>query len=204
MISQAYDGAANMSGKRNGVQVILRPQSPHSVYSWCRGHRLNLASVQASKDVALIHRVHGTLLTLWKLFYYSPLKAAKLREVQKLLQTTQLKMAKPSDTRWLAIGRQTEVVYNEYPAILATLDAIYEEDGDAAANGCARLLRQFDHLAAVHLLNEALNILNVLSKSLQGTTQNVCKISTLVNSTIQRLQQLLVDPPVASKGCGES
>jgi hypothetical protein len=153
-----------------------------------------LAAIQADKDVPLIHRVVGTLLTLWKLFFYSPPKAEKLKAVQNLLNTPQLKMVKPSDTRWLAIGRQAEIVLGEYPALITALDNIYEEDGDAAANGCARLLCQFDHLASVHLINEALKILNILSIILQGPSQNVCKVTSIVDSTTSQLNRLINNP----------
>ena len=47
-------------------------------------------------------RMFGTLLTLWKTFHYSPKKAEKLTEIQKVLDAPELKVIKLSDTRWLA------------------------------------------------------------------------------------------------------
>ena len=44
----------------------------------------------------------GTLLTMWKIFHYSPEKAEKLAEIQAALDSPELKIQKPSDTRWLA------------------------------------------------------------------------------------------------------
>ena len=39
---QAYDGAANMSGCKNGVQVLLKRESEHALYVHCLAHSLNL------------------------------------------------------------------------------------------------------------------------------------------------------------------
>jgi len=39
---QAYDGAANMSGARNGVQALFKRESPRTLYVHCLAHSLNL------------------------------------------------------------------------------------------------------------------------------------------------------------------
>lgn len=47
----------------------------------------------------------GTLLTVWKSFYYSPQKAEKLAEIQAELKCPELKMQNLSETRWLTRER---------------------------------------------------------------------------------------------------
>jgi len=42
---QGYDGAANMSGQKSGVQKLIRDQQPKALYTHCAGHSLNLAIV---------------------------------------------------------------------------------------------------------------------------------------------------------------
>ena len=48
-----------------------------------------------------VKRVLGTLLTIiiWKAFHYSPKKAEKIAEIQAELNSAEIKMQKPSDTR---------------------------------------------------------------------------------------------------------
>lgn len=41
-IGQAYDGAANMSGVRNGVQALVKQEEDHVLYVHCLAHNLNL------------------------------------------------------------------------------------------------------------------------------------------------------------------
>jgi len=42
---QGYDGAANMSGQKSGVQKLIPDQQPKAMYTHCAGHSLNLAIV---------------------------------------------------------------------------------------------------------------------------------------------------------------
>ena len=49
-------------------------------------------------------------MTLWKFFHYSPKRAESLKEIQKVLDLPELKIVKPSDTRWLAHERCVKAV----------------------------------------------------------------------------------------------
>ena len=104
LIRQGYDGAAPSSGKNTGVQRRMRTLSGHALYIHCSRHRLQLASIQAADSVPQIKKFFGMLLSLWKLFYYSPQKA-ELEEVQSVLNLPELKVIKPSSTRWLSHER---------------------------------------------------------------------------------------------------
>ena len=42
MIGQGYDGAAAMSGHKNGVQKFVQDQAPTATYVHCMSHSLNL------------------------------------------------------------------------------------------------------------------------------------------------------------------
>lgn len=98
MRGMGFDGAATFSGHRTGVQARLCMLSPFAIFIHCRGHMLQLACIQAANQVSLIKRVYSNLVTLWKLFYYSPKKAESLKEIQAVLNMPQLKMLKPTDT----------------------------------------------------------------------------------------------------------
>ena len=76
----------------------------HSIYIHCASHRLKLASMQAANSV-LEDKMFGTMGNIWKLFFYSPKKAESLKEVQSVLKLPELKIMKPSDTRWLSHER---------------------------------------------------------------------------------------------------
>ena len=72
MIGMGFDGAPTFSGQHNGVQALLKRNSPHSIFVHCHCHLLQLAYVQAANSTHSIKHVYTTLTTLWKYFHYSP------------------------------------------------------------------------------------------------------------------------------------
>ena len=102
LIGMGFDGAATFSGDKTGIQRWLKELSPHALFVHCCCHVLQLASVQAANATPGIKHVYTTLVTLWKLFHYSPKCAESLKEIQKVLYLPEFKIFRPSDTRWLA------------------------------------------------------------------------------------------------------
>lgn len=47
VISSAFDGAANMSGRYNGLQAVLKEVSPNMIYTHCYAHALNLVMIDS-------------------------------------------------------------------------------------------------------------------------------------------------------------
>ena len=125
LIGMGFDGAATFSGKKSGIQARMKKHPPHALFVHCHCHQLQLACVQAANGTAGIEHVYVTLTTLWKFFYYSPKRAQSLKEVQKILDYPELKIIKPSDTRWLAHERCVRAVKASYSAIITALDHIY-------------------------------------------------------------------------------
>ena len=62
---QCYDGAANMSGKYNGVQARLLQTVPGAMYVHCKSHCLNVAIVYSCNDVSV-----GNVMSTVQLYYY--------------------------------------------------------------------------------------------------------------------------------------
>ena len=59
-------------------------------------------SIQAAASVKEIRMFFGTMTSVWKLFYYSSHKAGTLKGIQDILGFPELKIVKPSATRWLS------------------------------------------------------------------------------------------------------
>ena len=121
LIGQGYDEVATFAGERNGVQKRMRTLAAHSFYIHCACHRLQLASMQAANNIPEIKKMFGTMGNIWKLFFYSPKKAESLKAVQYVLKLPELKIVKPSDTRWLSHERCVRAIYRELPALIVTI-----------------------------------------------------------------------------------
>ena len=190
LIGQGYDGAAPFSGRNTGVQKRMRTLSGHALYIHCSCHRLQLASIQAAESAPQIQKFFGMLLNLWKLFYYSPKKAEKLKEVQSVLNHPELKVVKPSSTRWLSHERCVRAVRKELPAILITLQDLYETTGDAEAFGVQSILSSFAGVATVIILYEILNLIATLNCFMQRKATDFSRLKVILDSILDQLKCL--------------
>ena len=141
VMGMGFDGAATFAGKKSGVQVRLKKHAPHSVLVHCHCHKLQLACVQSANSTEGIKHVYTTLTTLWKSFHYSPKRCQNLKEIQKVLDIPELKIVKPSDTRWLSHEKCVSTVKKCYGAIVSALETIYLESHEPEALGLARSYR---------------------------------------------------------------
>ena len=128
------DSAATFSGKITGVQRRIRTHTAHALYIHRVCHRLQLASIQAAESTRAV-KMFGTMASLWKLFYYSPKKANTLKDVQSVLSLPELKVVKPSTTRWLSHEQCVRAIHKELPALIITLHKLNKDSGDAEACG---------------------------------------------------------------------
>ena len=189
-----FDGTNTMSGEKSGVQIRMRRHSPSALYVHCRCHQLQLAAVNAATELSEVNRVMGTLLTMWKTFHYSPKKAEKLVEIQAVLNAPELKMHKPSETRWLARERCVRAVRKSLPALILTFEQIYSENGDAEAYGLAKIMCTYKFVACLYMLCDVLHLVAQLHGSLQSKEVDLASVPVMLDSTVDRLKELKESP----------
>ena len=183
LIGMGFDGAATFSGDKTGVQRRLKELSPHALFVHCRCHVLELASVKVNSATPGIKYVYTTLMTLWKFFHYSPKRAESLKEIQKVLDLPELKIVKPSDTRWLAHECYVKAVKASYSSIILALENIYETSHEPEALGLSKALYSHSTIAAMYLLDYILPQVEKLSRALQAKHLDLSLISSLVDAT---------------------
>ena len=66
------DGAATFSGTKNGVQTRIRTLAPQVLFMHCRAHVLQLCCVSAARCLPSLKKVFAILMSVWKMFHYSP------------------------------------------------------------------------------------------------------------------------------------
>ena len=162
------DGAAIFSGKETGWCSSKTKET----YSTCSTCPLSLSPpalgcVQAANSTTGIKHVCTTLTTPWKYFKYSPKRAESLKEIQHVLNLPEMKVIKPSDTRWLAREWCVKAVKASYTALVVTLGSNYQNFYAPEALGLYKALSKSTTIAAIYLLDYTLPLVAKLSKSLQ-------------------------------------
>ena len=192
IVGLGFDGAATFSGRRTGVQARIKKHTPHALFLHCHCHLLQLACVQSANKTPGIAHVYRTLTTLWKHFHNSPKQAECLKEVQSVLELPEMKVIKPSDTRWLSHERCVKAVKASYSAIVITIDQIYETTHEPEALRIHGALCKLSTIAAIYLLDFTLPQVAKLSKALQTEQLDLSLISSLADATVQSLDDAVL------------
>ena len=198
----ATDGAAVMIGKNNGVAAQLKELNPVIINVHCICHKLALACTDTNKEIAYIKRVEDTLRQLWTYFENSPKRLAVLLKMQinikkcslqlkeKSKQILVKRMKKACSTRWLSFDKSVAALYQEYEAVLHTLQAL-DKGGCATAHGLLNRLKEGKFVGVLFILKDVLPILSNLSKAFQGGSVAFSQIVPLINATKASLEELL-------------
>ena len=163
----------------------------HAVFVHCHCYLLQLACVQAANSTTGIKHVSTTLTTLWKYFHYSPKRPESLREIQHVLNLQEMKVIKPSDTRWLAHERCVKAVKVSYTALVVSLDSNHQNLHAPEALGLYKGLSKFTTIAAIYLLDYTLPLVAKLSKSLQTKQLDLSMISSLIDAVLHALDDAI-------------
>ena len=124
-------------------------------------------------------------------FNYSPKRSQSLKEIQAVLELPELKIIKPSDTRWLSHERSIKAIKASYNALVTTPERIYHESHLPEALGLSKALSNKSTICAVFLLDEVLPQITKLSKALQAVKIDLSDISPLVGATLHTLSDCI-------------
>ncbi|KAJ8048060.1 Zinc finger MYM-type protein 1 [Holothuria leucospilota] len=128
IVSQCYDGAANMRGGISGVQSRLKEIQPRAIYVHCFGHCLNLVIADAMAEVQSTRNFFGSVQSIYNFIKSSPHRHAILESVMKrLLTDKRIKTLKSlSETRWTCRAEAVNSIAENLQSILQALEEITE------------------------------------------------------------------------------
>ena len=98
LVGQGYDGAATMSGNKNGVATRISNDYPSALYVHCHSHRLNLALTDASSHFKAIRDTLNTVENIYAFVERSAKRHAQFQHIQDANKKVTLK--KFCQTRW--------------------------------------------------------------------------------------------------------
>ena len=203
---QGYDGAANMSGQKSGVQKQIRDRQPKAMYTHCAGHTLNLAIVTSCSVLPVRNGITQIKnLTHW-------LKASPKREgflkaiVQKGIQTgvgaTRSPILNVCITRWVENIDGWERFCLCHPFLIQLCEAIIygtEEEGFEDYNdgwtsedkkAYLKSIESFEFIYVLVTLQRSLLYIKEASVKLQGKDQDITSGLNLIEQCCSELKAL--------------
>ena len=131
-----------------------------------------------------------TMTSISKWFYYSHHKAESLKGTQAALGFPELKIVKPSDTRWLLHERCVKAICKELAPLLQTLSQLYESSGGAEPYSIYSLLASVNGVSSSYLLSKVLSALALLNLFMQKNTADFSKLPFMLKSTFDHLNSI--------------
>ena len=185
------DGASVMSGAHSGVIARIKQIVPIATH--CVAHRLALAASQATSASPTMARFERILSQIFVFFSRSTTRTSTLNEMEKVLNEPQIKLQRPTETRWLSHQNAVNSLRRCLKAVIATVEKEACQ-GDATACGLALEMRKPEFVATLLLLSDVLGILGNLSRTFQLASLNLLHVEGLLRDARVGLQEIIDNP----------
>ncbi|XP_021806238.1 zinc finger MYM-type protein 1-like [Prunus avium] len=212
MRGQGYDGASNMRGAWNGLQALFLRDCPYAYYVHCFAHRLQLALVAASKDVAPIWIFFSTLNSIINLITASPKRHGELQSTQEIdiahmLDTGEREtdrglnqigtLHRPGATRWGSHYDSCSDLLNMFNASCTVVETLIKDGASNSirgeATGTFKAMTSYEFIFILNLLEKIMGLTDSLCRALQNKSQDILTAMNLVRSTKDALQKLRLE-----------
>ncbi|KQK16895.2 hypothetical protein BRADI_1g31303v3 [Brachypodium distachyon] len=206
---QGYDGASNMRGEFNGLQKLIRDDSPHAFYVHCFAHQLQLVVVTVAKcskcisdffnhvplivtQVSASCKRKDTLIAKHQDVLLEKLENGKISSGKGLHQESGL--ARPGDTRWGSHLKTLLRIYQMWESVVDVLTIVStdarEHSSVGGAGGLVKKMECYEFVFILNFLIGLLTITNDLSQALQRKDQDIVEAMGLISDVKTRLQDV--------------
>ena len=188
------DGAANMTGKYQGLKTRILEVNPIVKSVRCACHALNLVLVQACQSSIPMKVFFATLGELYVFIEGSPKRHNTFFDIQKELNLKPRSLKRHAETRWETHHEVIEDTIATYPAIFRMLEDMITNETDTTvvskANGLFLSCEKFEFIAMLAIFDKVLQLTNILSKTLQNDNVDLAECFQLVDCCITNLNEL--------------
>ena len=181
---QAYDGAANMQGRRTGVATRIKSEQPAAIPVHCCAHSLNLCLQDAGRKLVCLRDALEICREIINLIRFSP---TRLHLFSSNLQASSSGVVlKPlCPTRWTARTAAIDAILKDYALLMETLEEIHATTHDEyglKAGGYLQSLEKFNTLFGLRLAHTLFSAAEQVSLSLQKKNISIQDALSAVNA----------------------
>ena len=196
---QAFDGASNMSGVRNGMQALVKQDENRALYVHCLAHSLNLCVQCVAKQCDLVRNVMDFMYELLQLIKFSPKRLTLFNSIRSEVAlggeaTPLLKSICP--TRWTVRNGSINSILQNYSNLIATLEEVRKGNDKYAAkgNGLLTQMESFEILFGLKLAHLIFSASEQFSTNLQAKDTSIQEATRGANLLVTHYQSLRAEP----------
>ena len=178
---QCYDGAANMSGRYNGAQAVIKRAQPLALYVHCFAHCVNLVTEAMCKESKIIRNALGVCNEVGVLFSQSHHFRKKFAELAKTEGSRKLRPLCP--TRWTVRGSSVSALLTQLGAVIESL-----EDERTQAISMALALRSGTTVYGLVAALRILNLMEMCNRLCQKRGATVSQSLTAIRTVMKDLE----------------
>ena len=189
MLSQCYDGASVMSGKKGGVQALIKEKLEKEItYVHCYNHRVHLVITKAVSVVSIVNEFFGQCSQLYNFLPRGIVVLSRLLE-----------------QRWSGHLHVCKIIYEEYSHISETLEAIsvnqikqFDGDDVALSTGLHIVTKKQEFVFCLIVIKTILEILSPVDKGLQSHDISLEQGYNLILAATSAIEKLKNDDSIKS------
>lgn len=180
---QSFDNAANMSGRYNGVQALLKEKNNFANYVPCAAHSLNLVGAESVKVSTEMVNFFGLVQQIYVFFSASSHRWELLNSKIKM----KFSLKSLSQTRWSCHYDAVKALKDNYCNIMDILKTFSDNENEKIdfRKEALNLLKKLTKLETAILIifwEEILERFNSVSKKLQTPGLDICEGNKLIMS----------------------
>lgn len=180
---QSYDNAANMAGRYNGVQALLKQKSKSADFVPCAAHSLNLVGEESVKVATEIVNFFEVVQKIYVFFSASTHRWELLNRETKLKFT----LKSLSQTRWSCHYDAVRALKNNYDDIMKIFKSFSENEDEKVdsrkeARNLFNKLAKLETAILIIFWEEVLERFNLVNKKIQSPGLDICEGNKLIVS----------------------
>ena len=146
-IGQAYDGASNMSGVRNGVQALVKKEAGSCLYVHFFAHSLNLSIQEVTRKCEMLRNCMNFIYQLVQLIKFSPKRLSLFDSLRREVtvsgsdSTGSSSLRTLCPTHWTVCHSAIDSILKNYETLMSTLDIVQSGHDEYAAKAKGLLIQ---------------------------------------------------------------
>ncbi|KAL7634801.1 UNVERIFIED_CONTAM: hypothetical protein RMT77_015178 [Armadillidium vulgare] len=190
LIAQTFDGAADITGHRNGLRAKVLEKYHKAIFVHYFSHKLNLILSQTLTHLKECRTFFQTLSGLGSFFQRSSKRSHGLKEY------TSKKMPRHAPKRWNFASRLVQILKEHRAAFIGFFEDILDNSGNwdsetvIGAQGFLKFLTCFHTSLLLVIFSKVFSYTDILSKTLQSKSLDIQYCCNKIEETKNHIQNL--------------